>query len=141
MNRSGESVAHRRPWWTGTRLAFALAFVIGITFAGYAVVRSRIRATAPTWQEIERAKSRRQWTEMEAKLKRWIEANPDHARAHLMLADLRLGLGRRDEAVLGLSSVPISNPAWTQVQTMLGDLSIRDHEAARAEQFFRQASV
>jgi tetratricopeptide (TPR) repeat protein len=59
----------------------------------------------------------------------------------MMLADLRLGLGRRDEAVLSLSSVPKSNPAWVQVQTMLGELAIREHQAARAEQIFREVAA
>src|ERR1700752_2686366 len=106
MNRTEDSLVRRRPRWIGPTLA--LAALAGIALVGYGVFRSKIKAgaAAPAWEEIERGKARRGWSEMEAKLKGWIEANPAHAQARLMLADLRLGLGRRDEAVSGLSSVP-----------------------------------
>ncbi len=135
MNEIGEAVMRRRPRWIWWSLA--LATLVGIVLVGFWVVRSRIITRAPAWEEIERARSRRRWHEMEAGLKRWIEAKPGDARARLLLADLQLGLGRRDEAVLGLSSVPQSNPAWVQVQGMLGELAIRDRQAAHAERIFR----
>ncbi len=126
------------PRWIGWTLA--VASLVGIVLLGFWVVRSRIITRAPAWDEIERARSRRRWPEMEAGLKRWIEAKPSDARARLMLADLQLGLGRRDEAVVGLSSVPQSNPAWAQVQTMLGELAIRERQAAHAERIFRKVA-
>lgn len=141
MNQTEESVMHGRPRWIGPTLV--LVSLAGIAFLGYWASRSKIKAaaSAPAWEEIERAKSRRRWAEMEAKLTRWIEANPAHAQARLMLADLRLGLERRDDAVSGLSSVPESNPAWVEVQTMLGELAIRERQAARTEQILRQAAA
>jgi len=113
---------------------------VGIVLLGFWVVRSRIIRTVPAWEEIERAKSRRRWPELEAGLTRWIEAKPTDARARLMLADLQLGLGRRDDAVRGLSAVEQSNPSWAQVQTTLGELAIRERQAAYAEQIFREVA-
>ncbi len=139
MNRTGESAVRRRPRGIGPTLALASLLLLAVV--GYCIIRSRTITTAPAWAEIERAKSRRRWAEMEEKLTRWIDANPEHGQARVMLADLRLGLGRRDEAVLGLSSVAESNPAWVQTQTMLGELAIRERQAARAEQIFRQVAA
>jgi tetratricopeptide (TPR) repeat protein len=139
MNEAGESVTRRHPRWI--RWTFGLATLVGIGILGCWAARSWIVAPTPTWEEIERAQSRRRWAEMEAKLARWIAAKPEHAQARLMLADLLLRLGRRDEAVSSLSSVPQSNPAWSQVQTMLGELAISERQAAHAEQIFRQVAT
>jgi tetratricopeptide (TPR) repeat protein len=141
MNRTGESSICRRPRWIGYALALALLLVLCLAVGSFWVSRSRVARRAPAWQDIERARSRRHWGEMEEKLNHWIDAHPEHAQARLMLADLRLGLGRRDDAVAGLSLVAESNPAWVETQTMLGELAIRERQAARAEQFFRQAAA
>jgi tetratricopeptide (TPR) repeat protein len=94
----------------------------------------------PTWDEIRRAAAGRRWADVEPKLERWISAHPDHAEAPLMLANLRLGLGRHDSAVAGLNRVPESNPSWSNAQTMLGELAIRERRAADAERIFRRVA-
>ncbi len=138
MNEIANSVMRRRQLWIGSTLV--VVSLLGMVLLGFWAVRSRIVRKSPDWEQIERAKSRRRWAEMEDLLTRWIANKPDHAQARLMLADLQLGLGRRADAVSGLSSVPQSNPAWVEAQTMLGELAIREHRAADAERILRQVA-
>jgi tetratricopeptide (TPR) repeat protein len=66
-----------------------------------------------------------------------MTAHPEHGEARIMMANLELGLQRRDAAVELLGSISRTNASWAQAQTMLGELAIRERRAADAEQIFR----
>jgi tetratricopeptide (TPR) repeat protein len=129
----------RRRWslvrWAGGFVTGAA--VLAIVFF---LVHARLSHSSPRWAEIERAMARRRWSEVEKKLEQWTAAHPHQGEAQLMLANLRLGLGRRESAVGLLGSIPESSPSWEGAQMMLGELAVRERRAAGAEQIFRRVA-
>jgi cytochrome c-type biogenesis protein CcmH/NrfG len=133
------ALARSRPIRKGRfrgRLVLIGVIVVAATAAAF-FARSRLMTQPPTWAEILRASSGERWTELEAKLDRWIRVYPKDARACWMLGKVRLRLERRDAAALVLSSIPESSATWTQAQSILGEMAIREHRAAVAERIYR----
>ena len=113
-----------------------------LVMAGF-FARSRFRTAtpAPTWPRIQQAAEAKRWDEAEPMLERWMSDHPRHGEALMMLADLRIRVGRPQDARALLQGIRESSPSWVQAQVMLGELAIRDRLAAEAEAVFRRLAA
>jgi tetratricopeptide (TPR) repeat protein len=89
---------------------------------------------------IQRALAAGRWGDVEAGLRRWLKGNPSDDAAWEMLGGLLFDQGRMDEAQGALRHVREADPGWANAQLVIGEIAIRQHRLADAEQSFRRAA-
>jgi tetratricopeptide (TPR) repeat protein len=118
----------------GASLLVALA-VIPLGIWGRGVAREQ------NWQAIQEAVAHQRWAELEARLRSWLNADPEDGNAWTLLGDLLSDRGRADEARAALRRVRESDAAWSEAQRLLGEIAVKRQEAAEAERAFRAAAA
>jgi tetratricopeptide (TPR) repeat protein len=77
---------------------------------------------------------------VETGLRRWLERHPRDGDAWEMLGGLLFDQGRMEDALTALRQVREGDPGWVHAQTVVGEIAIRQHRLAEAEQSFRRAA-
>src|SRR5689334_14243267 len=98
-----------QPLTRHSKLAWRLGLAVGLLVlaaCGLFWSRQSTRpAPVPTWAEIQKAAQAQRWDEVEPKLERWVAVNSRHGEGLVVLANLYLRRGRRQEAEKLLSAV------------------------------------
>jgi tetratricopeptide (TPR) repeat protein len=123
----------RGKWVALAALVLANALGFGFVFWG----SSREGALKDA---IQKAAVASQWGDVEAGLHRWLKDHPQDGDAWEMLGGLLFDQDRGAEAIEALSRVIETSPGWGHAQAMIGEIAVRMHKPALAEQSFRRAS-
>ena len=119
-------------WSLGASCILAIIIALGMWFTNPSLEQR--------WRAIQSAIDSRLWADAEARLRRWVEENPEDGDAWAMLGGLLYEQGREPEALPALRRVRSGNQAWAHAQTLIGEIAIRRRDAAEAERILRGAS-
>lgn len=129
------SPPRRWPPWT----AVVAVLIVIAAVLGWRWTKSNPSADAQ-WRAIRIAIEEHRAHDVEAGLVRWLDAHPDDGTARFLLGELFVGQGRTNEARRALEGLRESDRAWVSAQSLLGELAIKERDAAAAEQTFRRAA-
>jgi tetratricopeptide (TPR) repeat protein len=116
------------------------AIATGAAAATFYVLRARTDDRMAGWDAIEKAARGGRSAEIRPQVERWIASHPQHGEARVLLANIELGLERRDAAVELLRSVRPDDPSWARARMSLGTLAVRERRAADAERNYRDVA-
>jgi tetratricopeptide (TPR) repeat protein len=77
---------------------------------------------------------------VEVGLRRWLKAHPQDSAAWELLGGLLFDQGRMHDALTALRQVREVDPGWENAQTVIGEIAVREHRLAEAEESFRRAA-
>ena len=95
----------------------------------------------PSLEQIRRAVAARRWGDVEAGLRPWLQRHPQDSGAWELLGGVLFDQGRLDDALTALRQVREVDRGWANAQLVIGEIAIRQHRLAEAEQCFRGASA
>jgi len=93
------------------------------------------------WKDsIQKAAAEKNWSAVEAGLRRWLREHPRDGDAWEMLGGLHFDQGRAEDALDAFRQIRPVDEGWVHAQTMIGEIAVGRHDLAEAEQSYRRAA-